>query len=415
VGRTGYQDTSGAVDGAPPVDMAGSLASFEVGKHLKHVDQSWYQTGGATGGNSCNLCHDGAGSGTANHGNIVVDIKFHPNASNPGCIPGTDCADFVDPGTLTAGTCTNLACHGNAVWDPAYTPPCDFCHSFPPTSNKHTEHLTSAALASLTEPKKCSVCHNTTVNSLGEIIAGGSHANSSYDVAFDANYGYEGGAASSTGAGNLTVCQNVRCHNGALTTPTWDAGSTIVCGQCHGDGSGPLPSDAGTAGSHAAHADNNTTDFSDCERCHPGAVDYTAMGDPLGQHQNLAVEVTPYSTASTGIYTELTGGGGVNYAGPDGTDNGRCQGTYCHVQNIPIWGAAGSVVCGDCHGTKGRTGYLDATGAVDGAPPRDMLASNPATSYEVGKHLNHVKQATRHRAIFATMEQAAEPLNTAIP
>lgn len=363
--------------------------------HQLHINNVGY-----IGAGQCQRCHSHNGftmpPGVLDHNNGTVDftaVTGYIDSSlsyNGNGFPNTNCS-------------AENSCHDSDVdeWKNGNLGPdkCVDCHAsgakllglqvggvYPPVSNKHANHLTSAALPQPTDQEKCFSCHNTTVDSSGQIVAGGTHVNGSLDATFNANYDYAGVAAARIGSGATTTCQNIKCHNGD-STPAWDAASTIACGDCHGTG-GPLPDDAATTGSHLVHANNDAV-YTECAKCHPGADTYTADGGNAN-HQNLIVNIVPYDLDNNSNYTDATGGGGINHSG-DGIDNGTCLSTYCHVLGEPTWGNAGSVVCGDCHGTVGRTGYLDATGAVDGAPAVDMRGLS--NSYEVGKHLNHVNES----------------------
>ncbi len=111
-------------DGAPPVDLAGLSGSYEVGKHQKHLNVSFSNT---TPNSYCNLCHSGAGTGTANHANGTVEVNFDA-AAGLGAT-WTDTGVNVAPG----GSCGSLdanSCHGNTTWNPANTFNCNDCHGF---------------------------------------------------------------------------------------------------------------------------------------------------------------------------------------------------------------------------------------------------------------------------------------------
>jgi predicted CxxxxCH...CXXCH cytochrome family protein len=135
-------------DGAPPTDMAGLAASYEVGKHDKHINISFSKTG-----DYCNLCHMGAGSGSANHANGTVNVIFNT------AVAGASAA-WADTGTNVApgGTCSNLAtgCHGGTQWDPALTLACNSCHGF---GGSDPSHVTDSR--GISAGQNCEHCHPT--------------------------------------------------------------------------------------------------------------------------------------------------------------------------------------------------------------------------------------------------------------
>jgi predicted CxxxxCH...CXXCH cytochrome family protein len=108
-------------DGAPPNDTLGVATGTRVGKHLAHVNVSFNKTG-----DSCNLCHLGAGKGTAAHGDgtpsgggQLADVAFDTSAAGA-------------TASFAANTCSSLDagnCHGNATWDSATVLTCAQCHS----------------------------------------------------------------------------------------------------------------------------------------------------------------------------------------------------------------------------------------------------------------------------------------------
>lgn len=369
--------------------------------HQQHLDSTYILT-------DCKLCHPHSGPGTVGegvHNNGVVNFggsrltlaSYDPAASNIGinCSAGNGCHDSDDnewaAGDLGADKCVD--CH--AAWPKLLAQWAG--GTFPPISNKHVNHLDSAAFPQASYDLKCYVCHADSIDSTGGFVVGGKHLNGGMpgEFKFDAAYaGYQGLTPAKTGSWGTAVCSNVKCHNG-VATPTWAGASVIACGDCHNTGKGtaskgPLPSQASIAGSHAAHADNNNI-YADCAKCHPNAESYTAQGGH-GDHQNLAVEIVP----SGGVYADADGKGGVVFSG-DGNDDGTCSATSCHGAGIPTWGNASSVSCGSCHGDVARvtTGYTDPSDAPKGAPPVDT--DNPADAtndrYTTGKHLYHLNES----------------------
>lgn len=152
---------------AGTVPLAGSCSSCHstppaTGSHAAHL---------AIGGMGCSACHQGGGSGGANHGNGSVTVAF-----------GT-AYNAKSGSALLAGnrSCTNVGCHGGIVtpvWgigtiDVATA--CLACHtdgtatpSAPPQFNsfrsgRHATHLFEIGLA-------CTDCHDMSVT-----VAGNSH------------------------------------------------------------------------------------------------------------------------------------------------------------------------------------------------------------------------------------------------
>ena len=321
------------------------LSTPTSNKHSQHLGDTNYVT------SSCATCHTSATATTHINGtrNLTNNITSATLAANGTCT--NKCHTVVDGRDWTSGTALNCAdCHaagaGFSLWVASGS------GTWPPSSNKHSAHLNSNALPQAS-PNDCFACHDSTVDSAGALKAGGTHLNlTAGDVAFNANYNYENLTAGRTGTGAATTCSNVRCHDGA-TTPAWAAASTIACGQCHGNGSGPLPTGT-TAGSHSGHANNDAT-YTDCARCHNGADTYTATGGNAN-HQNLTVNVGATTAFSTLAYTDANGAAGVNYSG-DGVDNGTCANS-CHGAGSPNWGTAATVTCTSCHNNGTNDGNI---------------------------------------------------------
>ncbi len=134
-------------DGAPPVDLANLSGSYEAGKHQKHLNVSMANTS-----DYCNLCHNGAGYGTAKHADGTVDMVF--NAAAGGSATWADSGINVAPG----GTCGSLdanSCHGGINWDPALTISCNTCHGFGGTDPNHVSDSRGIS------GTNCEHCHET--------------------------------------------------------------------------------------------------------------------------------------------------------------------------------------------------------------------------------------------------------------
>lgn len=130
--RSSYTEGAGGhLQGSPPNDLSGSDASYEVGKHLAHLNTSYNDLG-----NSCTLCHNGVGTETSAHGDGTVQVTFHPSAGAGAT--WTDSGLNQSPG----GSCSGLdpnACHGDKKWDPVATIACNDCHGFGGTDPSHVQ------------------------------------------------------------------------------------------------------------------------------------------------------------------------------------------------------------------------------------------------------------------------------------
>jgi predicted CxxxxCH...CXXCH cytochrome family protein len=348
---------------------------------------SWPQTSGAHGTHNadtdpevndtpCEPCHGDLAGYTSSHGNGELDFTF------TGDVGSTASYSSTAPGVVD-GTCSGVDCHYENItpaWNTSGLLTCNSCHDNSALPDKHTVHLNSSSLPDSTNENECYVCHNTSADNTGSTLA--NHGNKVKNVDFNSGYQYEGGTPSRANTGAATTCSAILCHNGA-GTPAWNG--TVTCGSCHGSG-GPLPTGT-TAGSHTAGATtshgNNDADYTDCARCHSNANNYKATkaaGDPA-EHKNLTVNMGGTRLTS---YTDGDGSAGIVYSG-DFTDDGTCD-TNCHGMNTPTWGAAGTVVCGTCHGTEAL--YADNR---DGHPPSDLAGG--ANAVKVGKHSQHMNES----------------------
>ena len=214
------------------------------------------------------------------------------------------------------------------------------------------------------------------------------------------SYEVTGLAAGTTYFFAVKTADEVPNWSAVSNSPSAAAGAN--CGVCHAS----PPNSAAARGSHDKHGSAQV----DCAKCHGTAAStYTTahsdgglqLGFRTATPDNLAyppsqLQVTFLQSTRT-IYQDNSGGGGVDwFTGSDDVDNGTCMSfnqagvnaTGCHASATPVWGNPASGACGTCHGTVGRTGYLDTSGDVDGAPPKDLAGAASGTN--VGKHLEHV-------------------------
>ncbi len=138
--------------GNPP---SGSTAPNRAGAH-NNVDGHFAPQ--VTLPDACNTCHNGAGTGTANHDNGVVDVNF---LSAYSAKSGTAVYNNAD------GTCSNVSCHGGQTTPPWLTgtidvgTQCTSCHTYGTSqynsfvSGQHGLHVNVLQIA-------CVACHDTT-------------------------------------------------------------------------------------------------------------------------------------------------------------------------------------------------------------------------------------------------------------
>jgi len=417
--------------------------------HDVHVD-AWADGGYAMAGIFCLDCHQDTGQYMpfgGRHQNGIAEVAFaylannNPTDGNEAAIAGTgplagavkygggtsadyySCAglychgDFDDQAGLGGGNASNTPNWFNTTVDGA----CGTCHGDPsrPDVNRqaapmagnsgsiHANHIDLET----TPAVNCSVCHRDVAVPLangtygdfmrhvdGQILVALNHINpiNSFVVA-----DYELSAAALSGVYGSYTCSNIKCHNG-VTTPLWSDASIpgFACGQCHNDGTGqsPLPVWApSVTGSHGAHANTDAV-YSDCAKCHgPDAANYAATGGT--NHQNLVVDLSLPGTGAVYADSPVGDSGGVNHpqvGGPgDRIDNGTCTSVSCHGGGTPVWGGAGPIECGICHGktlgTEDRSSW-GLTPDVQGAPP--LTAGGGTGVYRVGKHQAHVDESS---------------------
>ena len=378
--------------------VADTCATADCHNNVTTTDNTfgWYDAGTS----SCTMCHSvnpttdtthvaHTGAST-NYGVTINCATCHQAATNWGTStpPASGHRDgswtittgYAYSGSWSGGTkggCGTASCHNNGLatpgaatrvetWGTPLANDCASCHlGSTMASNAHADHLGSNALsgANLTfnTTDDCIACHTGTTNGSG-LASGGNHLNGSVNLAFASTYNYEGFTASRNNGGTANdptddTCSAVICHSGA-TTPTWDKSTPITCGDCHGNGSGPLPT--GTiASDHGMHANNDAT-YTDCDNCHGGTTglvsnNYTVAGGNAN-HQNLVANVVFNTDKVPGAgYSDANDGAGVNYNTADSNhaDDGTCSSVECHFNNAtPAWNAAASAYpdrCVVCH------------------------------------------------------------------
>jgi predicted CxxxxCH...CXXCH cytochrome family protein len=324
---------------APPVDSTGTASGNVVGAHLAHVNQ-----GTAPAFSSalrCVNCHSG----------LVPTVAPHAPATNPVAFGNLATARAAAPVTYSSATktCSSTYCHGNFSYGLGANPvgwgtgtpgklACNGCHgqsaAAPQPAHPHPQNttcgschagattttLTAAAAATHVDglttktTSGCTACH-------GELsLAGVVRANP-----LGAAPGATGTNTVDTTGLSATTAPGVGAHKAHLTGTTFRT-AALACTECHA----LPPSDT-----DVSHGNSGTGTG--------GARATIAWGNLAGDAAFGAR--TPAYSGST------TGAGGVV--------GGSCASTYCHspradtvagLNQTPSWVAAGTVLCGDCHG-----------------------------------------------------------------
>jgi hypothetical protein len=332
--RSSYADTGDSVQGAPPLDKSGAGTGTKVGKHLAHANVSWGGTG-----NSCDLCHNGKGTGTASHGNGgSAEVAFHAYAGGSALFTAG-----------APGSCSNLdtgRCHGTTTWNSTTTLTCADCHS------GYTTHITYNGTAGT-----CTDCHP------GGTLYTTRHANPTSDpnvvlipnnatVGINNSYGgihLGGDQTSTTATTEAEICW--ACHAG-LGTPISEFGIN------NNASTGGLNYNYGTLGTTAAQYNWNTATWSSAQTASPSFA-----------YKNGRIQSTHTANPA------------VTDAALTGADFG-----YTETPN-----AAGDIRCSNCHDvheralapgdTKAGQPYLRGTYRgnpykEDGAPRSDSTYAN---------------------------------------
>ncbi len=286
--------------------------------------------------NDCTLCHTGAGSGSANHGNNKIDIVF--NSTRVGT-SGAYSQGSHTPGSGGFGYCSSTYCHGSLTRAQTTTmswaanrityDTCTICHGIPqgpavengtsaeylrsPGANgtgtdtegqsaatdkqvgAHRAHLATSDQYTMSKYSgviACTNCHDVPAPS-----APGGHVNSSRPAEVTFANSLLASANGSTPAYNSTTgrCTNVYCHGGNMpsdgvnppitnATVTWNdtayltgsASLTADCDKCH--------LSPATSQTHSG-----VTTFSQCTPCHPHLSSNGTFSDP-SKHINGILE-----------------------------------------------------------------------------------------------------------------------------
>ncbi|MBN2009530.1 CxxxxCH/CxxCH domain-containing protein [candidate division KSB1 bacterium] len=342
--QASYRCTSchGGIDndtGAPPADLRGNTTKLQgaVGAHTTHVENPrWGQPV------DCDECHVVPNAvSDADHIGIdaQAEVTFGALARRTGLSPswdGTSCSDvYCHGGSLDHGTNTSPA------WLEQQRLDCNACHSLPPSSGAHEEHVEGLNI-------DCDICHD------------GYEKNDTVDATTHINGVNEVVLSSAVGGSYADgKCANVSCH-GSKETPRWyDSGAALSCIGCHGGtdnttGAPPIDLSGNTdrssrgVGAHTLHVQNlEYMNSVDCNQCH---IKPTAITDP--GH----IDFTPMAEMNFGT---LASADGLSPAW-NGT---TCTSVYCHGGSLADgagitgdWTHAGTVECQSCHGLPPTSG-----------------------------------------------------------
>jgi len=261
------------------------------GSHSDHVNSI-----GSGGYNMpCANCHTGAGSGTNNHANKVINISFAApfNAGSPSYTGDSANGGNHAPGQ-GYGDCSNLYCHSNANgtyvtmdWGAGLSLVCDDCHKSPGVSSSAltttannvrgwsigamsaphgvhagTDTYNTANRVINTDDINCATCHNNTTTD-NATVDKTVHVDGTLQVAFSSQGIVGGGAGGSD-------CTTVYCHTdgvrggagAAVVAPVWSTVTGGACGDCHGADDAVPPA----SGAHAKHVGNTSVYLFECDR-----------------------------------------------------------------------------------------------------------------------------------------------------
>lgn len=346
-------------------------------------------------GISCSYCHNGAGTGTPNHGyanrtvTTQADILFSPQAG---------ASASWDQG---AHTCSTTLCHGatSPQWGSNTSNAlCTKCHGTPSTSDTnanrapnvgaHQVHVRGTGSYGYSRELTCWECHNSSTDGTVNFT---NHMNGdTQNVTFaNASTARDNGVSATWTPGTYPngTC-SVYCHgasmprgdaSGTQRTPAWTANlmtgtASNDCSLCHGN----PPSNGTTAGIHAGQ-----TPTTSCTNCH---THFTSAGgfsseanrrlhvDGILQVKDDCDTCHDYDTVGA-TYSGGVWSGGYWGRAPKSTPDGfgahakhinyiKTRLGYTAALNAvaQTYGAAGSdnlKVCGTCHATTAAAHTVD--------------------------------------------------------
>lgn len=358
--------------GAPPVNLDGQSTGLPFTEHHAHLQAQNHPEW------SCNQCHN-TPTDILTPGHIFVEDD------SVGMAEVNFSAGLSVVGDYSAGSCSNLYCHGNGAGvngsvHSGETLACDGCHGDARApevlSGMHANHIENGA--------NCSECHISTVSDNETVSDPNHHVNGTVDVAFVSDMVVQDGVCSGT-------CHDVyhdgsSWTNGTFHPSSWEAPDqhglsaklqSQNCSSCHGEdlrgGRVGVSCDGchevgwrsdctychggtdNTTGAPPEDIDDSTTLLSfaehtthvtlgdhaawGCEQCH------TTPTDVLSEGHLFTGDSTP-ALAELNFMASLSGDG--VYEG-----NGSCSNLYCHGNGVTNGSAITGLVtdCGSCHGT----------------------------------------------------------------
>lgn len=400
---------------------------------------------------SCDACHGFPGSGTnplttGKHPKHFVDSdadytecgQCHPNVESYTTALGGTHGD----GTKNVGTggnsrvtswvkatesCTNT-CHtvANNLWKATQnntTDPlqCADCHGNPPTTGKHTSHVTNRSIA-------CNACHygiNTTPHSPL------THNDLTGTATNDGDNLYKKAVGWNSSVYTRTIEVDDRLYNNG-TTPTWASGSCATK-KCHN----PSPS-----GSYSA---NWTSGSNSCTLCHGYAGATTGLTTGHDAHVTANtnfgrnITCTDCHSNNTGNYGHfMVAGvprGYVDFSGtvffryttadriiPGTRNTGYCTTSVCHndgrgtaypaVSSKIHWGttltnADPNVACNICHkfqiNTKRHFDHFSTTTTAKYGPRLQFTTANCNQCHSLQTNTSHINAVVNFRDGGATL------------
>ena len=172
-------------------------------------------------------------TGRVQHTNFTSPAVHGPEflkwiAKAPDAYECTYCHGATYGGRGLALSCNE--CHARAGFA-SWQTNCNFCHTAPPLM----EAMGGTHPDTSTDVRTCAVCHPTTVDGTGTIVAGGTHMNGQLDggghgdgYAAPALHGRDFFASVAAGSGSCTVC-----HGATYADPIADGDRS--CNSCHAD------------------------------------------------------------------------------------------------------------------------------------------------------------------------------------
>jgi len=335
------------------------------GSHVAHANT----TGSGNGRLPCSTCHSGAGSGTTNHANQVINLAFTGSAVNTVYSLGNN----VAPGS-GYGSCSATYCHGSAAptWGGAHLV-CNSCHG---ASNNgdlsagatgHAIHYNSAAVfssitgsnahTSSTYAYGCKNCHPINSHANGPATANraaevGGLKITAYTEAGAPVFDLKGIKYTPSGT-CTTVCHTDGNGGAPKVAVNWGTPQgTIGCTGCHNY-------TTIASGKHTRHVAGTTGNYSySCATCHSTTTSDGSSITNKSTHVNTVKEVGgPFIAFLRTTWWDAS--------------QSQCVNTYCHGDGTSFttpsissisWSTGTSLACTGCHTGGTATGPTYANG-----------------------------------------------------